>query len=80
MAIEQNDPCERAKQLRALRDDIMLGRNVNEAEFEAGNGTRRRTKFGTANLAMLNQAIAEADAACDKLNGRCSRRFAIVPR
>lgn len=78
--IEQDDPCLRAKQLRAVRDDIMLGRNVAETDFEAGNGTRRRVKFSMANLAMLNQAIAEADMACAAKNGGRPRRFAIVPR
>lgn len=80
MAIEQNDPCERAKQLRAIRDEVVIGGRAVETEIEQGNGTRRRVKFATANLAALNQLIAEADALCDKQNGRCARRFAIVPR
>lgn len=80
MAIEQDDPCLRAKQLRAIRDDIMLGKNVAETDFEAGNGTRRRVKFSAANLTMLNREIADADAACAARNGGRPRRFAIVPR
>ena len=80
MAIEQNDPCTRAQQLKAIRDDIMLGKNVSETEFEAGNGTRRRVKFTAANLDFLNRQIAEADNACAISQGKRPRRFAITPR
>jgi len=80
MPTEPEGPCERAERLRKLREEIVLGSKAVETEIEQGNGTRRRVKFGTANLAALNQLIAEADAACDKLNGRCARRYAIVPR
>jgi hypothetical protein len=80
MADEPENPCDRAERLRKVREAIVTGKGVSETEMEAGNGTRRRVKFGAANLAALNQMIAEAQAECDKLNGRCSRRFAIVPR
>lgn len=80
MAIEQNDPCVRAAELRAIRDDIMLGKHVAETEFEAGNGTRRRVKFSAANLGMLNKAIADAENACAIQQGKAPKRFAIVPR
>ena len=80
MPIEQNDPCVRAAELRAIRDDIVLGKQVTETEFEAGNGTRRRVKFNSANLQTLNKMIAEAENACAIQQGQAPKRFAIVPR
>ena len=79
-AIEQNDPCLRAEQLKAIRDQIMLGDKAVETEFDAGNGVRRRVKFGPANLTLLNQQIMEAERKCALKNGTATPRFAITPR
>ncbi len=81
MPIEQDDPCLRAKQLKAIRDKIATGQAVQETDLGGGNGTQQRVKFGPANLATLNSLISEADAACAiKLGNRRPRRFAIMPR
>lgn len=63
------DPCGRLAALREIRDKIMTGGQVQEAEFEQGNGTRRRVKYGAANMDLLNRAIVEAGDACAGVNG-----------
>jgi hypothetical protein len=78
--IEQDDPCARAKQLKAIRDQIITGQQVEQTEFEAGNGVRRRVQFGRFNLAALNAEIATAEAACLVKQGKRPRRFAVMPR
>jgi hypothetical protein len=80
MAIEQDDPCERAKQLKVIRDKLITGQGVAEYEFEAGNGQRRRVKYSAASLDQLNREIAAAENACAISQGKRPRRFAIVPR
>lgn len=80
MAIEIEDPCLRATQLKAIRDKIMLGDKAVETELDAGNGVRRRVKFGPANLSLLNQQIMEAERKCALKNGQPTPRFAITPR
>lgn len=75
------DPCGRLAKLREIRDQCMTGGQVVEAEFEQGNGTRRRVKYSQANMDMLNRAIIEAGDACagQTGTGRPSR-FAIGGR
>ena len=80
MAIEQDDPCQRARQLREVRDKLVTGQQVAEYEFESGNGQRRRTKFSAANLIALDKEISKAEAACAAQSGGRPRRFAILPR
>lgn len=75
-----SDPCGRAEALREAKDKIVTGASVEEVEFMAGNGTRRRVKYGSANLASLDREIAQAEAACDRLNGRRERRFMVGGR
>lgn len=76
------DPCGRLKALREIRDQLMTGGAVAEAEFEQGNGTRRRVKYSAANREDLNRSIIEAGDACAALNGGGARpgRFAIGGR
>lgn len=80
MPIEQNDPCTRATELRAIRDKLITGQGVQETDLESGNGTRQRVRFGMADLTRLDREIAAADRACDIKQGKRPRRFAIVPR
>ncbi|WP_099863736.1 hypothetical protein [Pararhizobium haloflavum] len=80
MPIEQDDPCKRAKELRAIRDEIITGVGVVETDIESGNGGRQRVKYSAANLTRLDQEIAAADNACAIRNGKRPRRFAIMPR
>lgn len=74
------DPCGRAEALRAARDAVITGGHAEEVEQGSGNGARRRVRFSTADLARLDREIAEADAACYRLNGRRGRRFVIGGR
>jgi len=74
------DPCARAMKLREIRDNVISGGAVIEAEQEAGHGGRRRVKFSPANLGSLDREIAAADAACSALTGGRAKRFAIGAR
>ena len=74
------DPCGRATKLREIRDNIISGGAVVEAEQEAGHGGRRRVKFSPANVGSLDREIAAADAACSALTGGRAKRFAIGGR
>lgn len=59
MAIETQWPCDRAAQLRAIRDDLITGKAVSEVGF--GDD---RVRYTRADLGRLDQEIAAADAAC----------------
>lgn len=74
------DPCARASALRAIKDKVISGGAVVEAEQEAGHGGRRRVKFSPASLEALNVEISAADAACSAKTGGRPRRFAIGGR
>ena len=52
------DPCGRAMKLREIRDNIISGGAVVEAEQEAGHGGRRRVKFSPANVGSFDREIA----------------------
>ncbi|SOC47710.1 hypothetical protein SAMN05892877_13239 [Rhizobium subbaraonis] len=80
MAIEQNDPCARAIQLREIRDKLITGQSLVEFEQESGNGVRRRARYTTADLGRLDREILAAENACAISKGGRPRRFAIVPR
>lgn len=72
------NPCGRLAVLREIRDKIMTGGQVLEAELEQGNGTRRRMKYSAANMDMLNRSIIEAGDACAGASGSGRpSRFAI---
>lgn len=75
------DPCERYRQLNAIRDKLMTGGTATEVEFENANGTRRRVKYSGGDKAWLNGAIIEARDACQALSGYVRPgRFAIGGR
>ncbi len=74
------DPCGRAEALRALRDKILTGQAVEETEFEAGNGQRRKVRYSKANLSALEREIEHASNACNLTRGVRSRRFVIGGR
>ena len=76
----EGDPCGRAMKLREIRDNLISGGAVVEAEQEAGHGGRRRVKFSPASVGSLDREIAAADAACSALTGGRARRFAIGGR
>lgn len=80
MPIEQDDPCVRARELRAVRDRLITGEGVVESEFSGGNGSSRRVRYTKADMTMLNSEIAAADAACARSRGQRPRRFAVRPR
>ncbi len=80
MAIEQNDPCARAAQLREIRDKLITGQSLSEFETEAGNGVRRRARYSAADLDRLDREIRSAESACAISKGERPKRFAIVPR
>lgn len=78
MAIDQSEPCERAAQLRSIRDDLITGKAVSEVGF--GDD---RVRYTRADLARLDQEIAAADAACRDAHGLAPaprRRFAMGVR
>lgn len=77
----ETDPCGRLAALREVRDQLMTGQAIAEAEFEQGNGTRRRMKYSAANMDMLNREIlAAGDACAGSAGGRRHGRFAIGGR
>lgn len=77
----ENDPCGRLSALREIRDKIMTGQAVSEAEFEQGNGTRRRVRYTQANIEMLNrEIIAAGDACAASQGGGRPSRYAIGGR
>lgn len=77
----EDDPCGRLKALREIRDQLMTGQSVSEVDFEQGNGTRRRMRFSSANLDLLNREIEAASDACALSQGNHRpRRFAIGGR
>lgn len=75
------DPCLRVVQLRAIRDRVITGGAVIEAEIEQGNGTRRKIKYSAADRDSLNREIIAATDACSALAGNARPgRFAIGGR
>ena len=74
------DPCARAKALRAKRDLLITGGGVAEFDSEQGNGVRRRVKYTTADLLRLDQEIATAENKCLLKSGKRGQRFAVSPR
>lgn len=75
------DPCARLAALREIRDRVLTGGAVTEAEFEQGNGVRRRVKYTAANMDALNREIIAASDACAATRGVCRPgRFAIGGR
>ena len=78
MSIEPDLPCERAAQLRAIRDDLITGKAVSEVGF--GDD---RVRYTRADMARLDQEIASADAACREQMGLSPaprRRYAMGVR
>ena len=81
MAIDPiENPCERARQLRAKRDEIIIGNGVLEYDSEQGNGVRRRVRYSSADLARLDREIAAAERLCRIQKGQRGARFAATPR
>jgi hypothetical protein len=74
------DPCARAEQLRAIRDNIITGGQPIEVEHQAGNGQHRRVKYSPANLSALETEIDIAASACALGAGGRPTRFAIGGR
>lgn len=76
----ESNPCQRATELKALRDQLVTGGTAIEVEFEQGNGNRRRVKYAPADLARLEREIKMADDACSLSGGGRPKRFAIGGR
>jgi len=74
------DPCQRAVDLKAIRDEIITGGTAVEVEFQAGNGTRRHVKYSRADLDRLDALIAQADDACAIASGKRASRYALGNR
>lgn len=75
----EDDPCGRLTALRAIYDALITGRSVVEAEFKGANGAGRRTKYSSADVALLKSEIDAAATACAG-GGDLPRRFAIGGR
>ncbi len=75
----EDDPCGRAKALRAIRDAIITSGSVTELDKEHGNGVRRRLRWSTADLGRLDREIAAAENRCLLKSGKRGRRFAVTP-
>lgn len=58
------DPCVRADELRAVREKLIMGQGV--AQADTGDGSVSYTK---ADLPRLDRLIAEYDDQCAALNG-----------
>lgn len=80
----KDDPCERAKQLSAVRDKLITGVSVVEFRSDQGNGVSRQMRYGTADIERLEREIAAAETACAAVTpvagGNRPRRFAISVR
>jgi hypothetical protein len=82
MAVNWDDPCERAAALTAAYYGLLSGKATQEIEFQSGE-SRRRLRYQAQSVAQMNELKREMDAAkaaCDaKTEGVAlkRRRFAI---
>jgi hypothetical protein len=78
--INWGDPCERARALREARLRLISGLGPQSVEY-ASNETHRRVIYQPADLARLEQEIANADADCSAATGGVTparRRYALT--
>lgn len=77
--INWQDPCERARALWDAYNRIISGQQESDVTYQA-NGVTRRVRMSNPNLAMLMNAIREAENECAIQEGRppLRRRFAII--
>ena len=66
--------CQRLARLEAERERIVLGEKETEIFRAEANGVQDRARYGQADLTALNGLIAEARRACDREQGRPTRR------
>ncbi|MGA0615939.1 gpW family head-tail joining protein [Paracoccus sp. KR1-242] len=79
LIIDEDDPCDAARQLRALYYQLLAGQAVSEVEYQSGsNGVRRRVKYTSANAAGLLALIQKFESDCALIDGRRPRRFGIA--
>lgn len=81
VAIDWDNPCERAKALRQAYFDRLAGGTAQRVRFRHGDNEQEvQTSVLQGNLAMLRQEMQRAEDECRKLNGLSplNRRFAIV--
>lgn len=76
-------PCTRAAQLRKIRDNLLIGGQIQEAEMKQGNGVEQRVRYSASNLDLLDQEIAKAERLCALQSGSAStglpKRHAVGP-
>lgn len=77
--VNWQDPCARADALWDAYNRIVSGTQESDVTYQA-NGVTRRVRYAAANLAMLMNAIREAENECAIQEGRppARRRFAII--
>ena len=76
--IDENDPCEAARQLRQVHLQMVAGQAAAEIRFRAGpNGVERSVSFSRGDPNQLLRLIRGYEAQCAVLNGRRSRRFSL---
>lgn len=78
--INWRDPCARAQALREARWRLVSGQGAQSVEY-ASNETHRRVIYQPADLARLEQEIANAEAECATATGGATpsrRRYALT--
>lgn len=77
--VDWMDPCQRADALWKSYNRLVSGQQESDVTYQA-NSVTRRVRYASANLAMLMNAIREAENECAIQEGRppVRRRFAIV--
>lgn len=75
---DAQDPCALATELRAARRKLLLGQRAVKVRYRAATGTEEETSFAAVDIKALDAEIRAQEAACDRLQGRRPRRFAIT--
>lgn len=76
--IDEDDPCEAARQLRQVHLQMVAGQTAAEIRFRAGpNGVERMVSFSKGDPDKLLKLIRGFEAQCAATKGRRPRRYAL---
>jgi hypothetical protein len=78
LAIDENDPCAAATQLRQLYYQLIAGQGAMTVTFKAGvTGVERSVTYNKADPGRLLQVIRGFEERCAAAGGGGARRFAM---
>lgn len=75
--VDYGDPCAVLAVLRPAYYALLGGSQAQEVEFRSGNGTARRIRYSSANIAALKAEIADLEIKCASRGGQ-RRRHVII--